>query len=891
MNPNPAKPGINSVVSELTRSHGSFGRFWKILQETAHIESRPRTPQVCGDHALLFPSCLVVPNEPCISKSARSRARRRGRVDSWEHTSVVWALFTFLEGGAPYRENDLLSLATRARAAPWTKDHAHFANRLNDQINRFVRLRTHEPLSRGDRKLSEFIDRIRPDNSHYKPGPIDLDAMCQNAKPVKPERMSLPEKAGILDPRHFLKGSNLEVFENFASRVPHDIPPPKPTKAVVKVDPSDLPKVYRKLIEAGVATLIPTSMALRDKEGNIVSGGLFAVAHKEATDRIILDRRPQNELEKRVIMAKLPHGSLFTQLIIPKSCSIRASGDDLSNYFYLLKHHEEWLGRNTVGKPVKGSMFADLGFNPEEEYILSFRVIAMGDCNAVDLAQETHLQILQDAGCMRPEEVVSFRNKLPAKLTWEGLYIDDHVVTQIVHKRKYGKKQSYRDDEIIKQSRDHYAKLGIPISKKKQFTHLHDFVAWGTSVNSETGRVGTPLPKLKQMASLIVDVCKLTRVTQKLIQKTVGLLIHPCMHRRIFMSLLQETYAWCSRLESGKSYRMPVSVREELLWMALCLPLVHCNARWPISQRIGASDASSTGGGRAVTVTKPHVAKTLFRFSEHVGEAVRLDWLSGSLAPETSMHSVPEDLERLMLAHTWTTSHRCTFAHKQRINVLEMKMVRAELIDLVSKIRSPHRAILLVDSRVVVGAFSKGRSSSRQLNRILRSLIGWSVAGEKSLHLVWVRSKSNPSDHPSRGLPIPEPIANDPILQKTLGESGNELQTRRSNKKINAIASQNLLEDNSVVLTAKQKDSVRHPAQKHWCFKEFFSGKGQLTHTFRRSGAFTVLQEVELIQKGKPSPDHDILNDSTFAKLCKEAKRQRSHIKFGTLPYLARLLV
>ena len=197
-------------------------------------------------------------------------------------------------------------------------------------------------------------------------------------------------------------------------------------------------------------------MALRDKEGNIVSGGLFAVAHKEATDRIILDRRPQNELEKRVIMAKLPHGSLFTQLIIPKSCSIRASGDDLSNYFYLLKHHEEWLGRNTVGKPVKGSMFADLGFNPEEEYILSFRVIAMGDCNAVDLAQETHLQILQDAGCMHPEEVVSFRNKLPAKLTWEGLYIDDHVVTQIVHKRKYGKKQSYRDDEIIKQSRDHY---------------------------------------------------------------------------------------------------------------------------------------------------------------------------------------------------------------------------------------------------------------------------------------------------------------------------------------------------------------------------------------------------------------------------------------------------
>ncbi len=230
-----------------------------------------------------------------------------------------------------------------------------------------------------------------------------------------------------------------------------------------------------------------------------------------------------------------------------------------------------------------------------------------------------------------------------------------------------------------------------------------------------------------------------------------------------------------------------------------------------------------------MTITKPHIAKTLFRFSEHTGEAVRLDWLSGSLAPETSMHSVPEDLELLMLAHTWTTSHKCTFAHKQHINILEMKMVRAELIDLVSKIRTPHRAVLLVDSRVVVGAFSKGRSSSRQLNRILRSLIGWSVAGEKSLHLVWVRSKSNPSDHPSRGLPIPEPEQNDPILERTLGESGADLQMRRSNKRINTLANHNLAEDDPIVLTQKKKGSFPHPAQKHWFFREIFAGKGQLT--------------------------------------------------------------
>ena len=177
----------------------------------------------------------------------------------------------------------------------------------------------------------------------------------------------------------------------------------------------------------------------------------------------------------------------------------------------LLKHHEEWLGRNTIGSPVKGRDFVDLGCDPKKEYMLSFRVIAMGDTNAVDLAQETHLQILQDAGCMRADETVAFKKRLPAKPTWEGLYIDDHVVTQIVPKRKIrGKEQRFRDEEIVEASRDQYRSLGIPTSSKKRFTKLHDFVSWGTSVCSQSGRVvGTPLVKLKQLSHLITEVCKL----------------------------------------------------------------------------------------------------------------------------------------------------------------------------------------------------------------------------------------------------------------------------------------------------------------------------------------------------------------------------------------------
>ena len=880
--PKTAKSVFNSLLSEVSASHGSFGRFYRVLHETASDEKPgPRTPS-SGDNSNLFPSVLVVPRNHGTSRSARIRARRRGRETSWEWVELVWSLFTFLEGGSPYKPCDQLALANLARACMWTQQHAQFAGCLHQQIREFVFLRSQEPLSRGHQKLNEFIDKIRPHNSDYKPGPYTLSELSQSALPVKPDRMSLPEKAGVLDPRDHLKGKHLRAFERMHWEIPHDVPPEPPTKGCFKVDPNDIPMVYRKLLESGVATLIPAEMALRNAQGQIVSGGLFAVPHKEATDRIILDRRPMNELERRMIMAKLPHGSLFTQLIIPKGCSIRASGDDLSNYFYLLKHHEEWLGRNTVGNPIPGHWFPDFGCSPEKDYMLSFRVIAMGDSNAVDIAQETHYQILRDAGCLRGDETIAFKCILPAKATWEGLYIDDHVATQIVPKRASRQRgEKFRDDEIIRDSRARYDELGLPVSQKKRYTKIPKFTAWGTEVDSQTGRVGAPLHKLQQLVQLIHEVCQLPFVTKKLLQKTVGLIVHPAMHRRIFMSLLQETYLWIEKLGNGQRKKLPTRVSEELYWVALCVPLMHANARWPISRRVSATDASSSGGGRAATMTSSSVAQTLFRFSEHHGEACRLDWASGSLAPPSQMQQAPAELERLMAAHIWNTTQKCKFGHRQHINILELKMLKAELKDLVKNHTAPQRSVVLCDSRVVCGAFAKGRSSSRQLNRILRSMIGWLVAGQKSLHLVWVQSCANPSDHPSRGRPIPEPKDIDPLVQSLLGNEFYESRKRRSNREIHKLSVAEAPQDvvNDMGIHGNKPDE--HPAQKLWTFKEIFAGRGQLTGEFRRNKKSLVGSPIEINQRGKKSKFHDLLHDRTFDRLCTLAKQPRQFWHFG----------
>lgn len=885
------------IVQSFCESHGSFGRFWKLLK-SSNFNQRlgPKTPSSDLKGVQLFPSLLVLPAQVGESKGARRRARRRGRSEAWCYAEMLWAYFTFLHGGSPHKHCDQQRLLSKAAANPWTSLHATYSGSLHDQINRYIRLQCDDaPLSRGILKLSELVKLVR--NSDYTHN-LTSDKLSRVAKPVKPERMSLPSVAGIIEPSHFLKGHHLDSFNAMATEIPHGIEPDNPTVGCFKVEPEDLHAVNRKLLTSGVAALIPEELAMRDSRGNIISGGLFAVDHKPTSDRVILDRRPFNELERRLVWARLPHGSLLTQLIVPKGYSIRGSGDDLSNYFYLLKHRPDWLHRNTVGQSFDGEGYEEFGGVKGKKFLLSFQVIAMGDLNAVDIAQQVHLEILRDGQCMAPNECIEFKHPLPASHTLEGLYTDDHIITQILpSKKNRPPKMKYRDEELLENSRRQYARHSIPTSDSKAFSKASNFVAWGTEVDSRSGRVGAPLIKLRQLANLLSAVCKLKVVSKKLLQGITGLLVHPFMHRRNMMCLLQDTFLWIESLGDEDRKPLPTSVREELLSCGLVLPLCHSNIRWPISCRLGASDASLSHGGRAATLVTPAIAQTLYRYAEHKGEHVRLDWARGAVQPPSEMRQAPQELEELVADLPWNKTETCSFAHRQHINILEARMIHRELMDLVHQSSQPLRAVLLVDSRAAAGAWSKGRSSARNLNRVLRQALGWTLVGQKSIHLVWVRSGSNPSDYPSRCKRIPDPPSvPSSLTQEILGSELNEYRTRHSNRdiwrKVKQQGSDQTVHEATTPAdvprpcSTDRKTAVRtaaseHPASKKWTFREVFAGSAHLTKTFRERGVFNVLPPVELMKNGKVDPTQNILDDKVFAELCEAASKPHQLWHFG----------
>ena len=62
----------------------------------------------------------------------------------------------------------------------------------------------------------------------------------------------------------------------------------------------------------------------------------------------------------------------------------------------------------------------------------------MGDGNSVDVAQQCHVSVLQNENCLSGFDHLERSMPVPNGRTWEGVYIDDHLVLQKVKKHEFG---------------------------------------------------------------------------------------------------------------------------------------------------------------------------------------------------------------------------------------------------------------------------------------------------------------------------------------------------------------------------------------------------------------------------------------------------------------------
>ena len=126
-----------------------------------------------------------------------------------------------------------------------------------------------------------------------------------------------------------------------------------------------------------------------------------------------------------------------------------------------------------------------------------------------------------------------------------------------------------------------------------------------------------------------------------------------------------------------------------------------------------------------------------------------------------------EEIDSLFRSLDWRVTGAGRFSRTSHINIQEARALKTD-IRRVSMLRLCEplatlqhtvgtRALYGIDSRVVCGKVRKGRSSSYRLNGVQRTLTGYLLAARILPCLIWVGTKSNSSDHPSRGAPLPAP--------------------------------------------------------------------------------------------------------------------------------------
>jgi len=356
-------------------------------------------------------------------------------------------------------------------------------------------------------------------------------------------------------------------------------------------------------------------------------------------------------------------------------------------------------------------------------YRLGLEVVAMGDTNAVDIANECHRSVLRESGCLDPSSEVVYGWVFPAGPIYEGVYIDDHFVLAVVPRGIAGRAEG-EDYEIVRRSHGAYERSKMRRAEEKgygfaqppdpetgQCRGAQHFTVLGTEVASDPGLAGTATRKRGELMILGLQAAALPYTEKDMFRRCLSLFTYPFMHRRCLMSALQSSFRWCDGLEPGQATRWDPEIKDELAAAVLMLPVAQACLRWPVASRLVATDATPTRGGTAATYISESLALQLYRFTEQKGGHVRLQD-DGQEDAEGRLLTVFPEIRELTGALRWHATRSALFRHLEHIHAQELEEVLRELRSLVGRTLAPQRVLTAQDNTVlcvVGGKADRGR--------------------------------------------------------------------------------------------------------------------------------------------------------------------------------------
>ena len=622
------------------------------------------------------------------------------------------------------------------------------------------------------------------EHSSLKPGP-DLErgeelgfysgSDILNAKDIEPDRLSFPQDMPAFDPTPYLDEDHRQCYEDpfsLADRdLLHQLVPPR---VQIKASKEQSHSLLRFLDRHHRLSLARE----KDIQPKLCCGA-FALLKDAKKDRLIVDARPANSVEPTMNKWCKTLGSVsaLLQLELAPGNHLYMSGTDLRDYYYCFSVSKKRCLRNTLRMPISQEFAKTLNcYDPElhTSTVLypGLQTLAMGDNNAVELGQMSHVNLGISARAFCAHELLTSHSRGPRGKIAAGIVIDDVLIAEQLppEEAKGCTEGEYRLNLLC----ELYQKEGLTAHPAKTFRGATEAEVWGVQLDGKRGWCRASLKRLVPLIDITCRTARLGIASVHLLEIIAGAWVSVLQVRRRMMSLLQHIYSVQSGRKRSAIIKLPMTLIAELWMLAILGPLAVADLRAQSVPKVFMTDASNESVAGVVADLPPHTARELHRHSLSRGCWGKLlsPWKAflrehSDLAIEDEIpDGVPLVCHPLWVAVAEHLSYHCKFQKKvkrrRHINLLEVDAV-LRLEALLSLRGDSLRYLCGSDSQVALASLTKGRSASYRINNSLRASLGTYLGSGLYGSYGFVPSLSNPADDPTRNkeirkalLPVPD---------------------------------------------------------------------------------------------------------------------------------------
>lgn len=512
---------------------------------------------------------------------------------------------------------------------------------------------------------------------------------------LDPGRVSLPQEgaAGACSLLQLLPDSVKEVYRSplhLVKRKDSQLQLKKPFLGMST-------KKYQLLVEKLVCQGLCTTQTETPK----IVNGIFGVSKPNGKHRLIIDARNANEIFCEPPKVELPNPEHLTNLLLGQEDTLYIGKTDIDCYYYRIKL-PGWLSQ-FFGLPM-------IEIDGKQVWPV-IKVLPMGWSHSVYLGQIIHQELLRKQG-LDPACSVINKNIAIGPFRY-GAYIDDFFV---IGSNKPMCTEKLEANLLACNS------IGLEIKDEKvQMPTAATVDVLGIEITEQ----GDLRPKKTKIIDLINNTNHFRRLRtwkRSQIQSLLGSWAWFILLRRPLFSIFESVYT----LSNGKeeTFRPTSAAREEFRHIISLAPLITARLKRQYAPLTLCTDASMQGAGVVYTrYSLQHKARQL-TYEQ------RITWIQ-------QQH--------------WHTAVQYKWEHPEHINILEGRAIVLALRH-VSRTTTNHgrRIVLFVDNTAVLGALSKGRSSSPALNQICRQVAALVLVADIDIEYYYVESKENPADKPSR---------------------------------------------------------------------------------------------------------------------------------------------